>query len=170
MAKAKILKFDAAGPGLSKPEILKVCNAENVRFMRLQFTDILGVIKNVEIPRSQFEKALDGEIQFSVEYRSFTATTGAWVTLARHSLHYFKNTGSKPARMLIMVTPAGLENFFRAVGREAIDGETEAGTPTPEDIQKVLTEEAAILQTVMNDTKAPCWRPDPASTGPCQVK
>jgi multiple sugar transport system substrate-binding protein len=39
-----------------------------------------------------------------------------------------------------------------------------------EDIQKVLNDEAAILQTVMNDTKAPCWRPDPASTGPCQVK
>ncbi len=35
-----------------------------MRFLRLQFTDILGVIKNVEIPRSQFEKALDGEIQF----------------------------------------------------------------------------------------------------------
>ena len=39
-----------------------------------------------------------------------------------------------------------------------------------EDIQKVLTEQAAILQTVMNDTKAPCWKPDPPSTGPCQVK
>ncbi len=39
-----------------------------------------------------------------------------------------------------------------------------------EDITKVLSDEAAILQTVMNDTKAPCWRPDPASTGPCQVK
>jgi len=39
-----------------------------------------------------------------------------------------------------------------------------------EDIQKVLNEEAAILQAVMNDTKAPCWRPDPPSTGPCQVK
>ena len=64
MAKAKILKFDAAGPGLSKTEILKVCEAENVRFMRLQFTDIFGVIKNVELPSSQFGKALDGEIQF----------------------------------------------------------------------------------------------------------
>ena len=64
MAKAKILKFDAAGPGLSKTEILKVCEAENVRFMRLQFTDIFGVIKNVELPSSQFSKALDGEIQF----------------------------------------------------------------------------------------------------------
>jgi len=39
-----------------------------------------------------------------------------------------------------------------------------------EDIQKVLNDQAAILQTVMNDTKAPCWRPDPPSTGPCQVK
>ena len=64
MAKAKVLKFDAAGPGLSKTEILKVCEAENVRFMRLQFTDIFGVIKNVELPSSQFGKALDGEIQF----------------------------------------------------------------------------------------------------------
>src|SRR5438093_5780021 len=64
MAKARILKFDAAGPGLSKSEILKVCEAENVRFMRLQFTDIFGVIKNVELPSSQFGKALDGEIQF----------------------------------------------------------------------------------------------------------
>ena len=32
--------------------------------MRLQFTDIHGVNKNVEVPASQFEKALDGEIMF----------------------------------------------------------------------------------------------------------
>ena len=32
--------------------------------MRLQFTDILGTIKNVEIPDRQFEEALDGEIMF----------------------------------------------------------------------------------------------------------
>ncbi len=45
-------------------EILKQCDRDGVRFLRLQFTDILGIIKNVEVPRSQFEKALDGEIQF----------------------------------------------------------------------------------------------------------
>lgn len=39
-----------------------------------------------------------------------------------------------------------------------------------EDIQKVLNEQAVILQNVMNDTKAACWRPDAPSTGPCQVK
>lgn len=47
-----------------REEILKAADKENVHFLRLQFTDIMGVIKNVEIPRSQFEKALDGEIMF----------------------------------------------------------------------------------------------------------
>jgi glutamine synthetase len=49
---------------MKRDEILKAADGEGVRFMRLQFTDILGVIKNVEIPRSQFEKALDGQILF----------------------------------------------------------------------------------------------------------
>ena len=52
----KVLKFDASGPSLNKGEILRVCEQENVRFMRLQFTDILGIIKNVEIPSSSFRR------------------------------------------------------------------------------------------------------------------
>jgi multiple sugar transport system substrate-binding protein len=39
-----------------------------------------------------------------------------------------------------------------------------------EDIQTVLNEQTAILQTVMNDAKAPCWSPDPIGDGPCQIK
>jgi len=49
---------------LSKAEILKELRSQGVRFLRLQFTDILGMNKNVEVPESQFEKALDGEISF----------------------------------------------------------------------------------------------------------
>lgn len=45
-------------------EILSMCKKENVHFLRLQFTDIDGIIKNVEIPESQFRKALDGEVMF----------------------------------------------------------------------------------------------------------
>jgi glutamine synthetase len=47
-----------------KEGILELCRALNVRFLRLIFTDILGQNKNVEVPASQFEKALDGEIMF----------------------------------------------------------------------------------------------------------
>ncbi len=46
------------------PDILARCKEEKVHFLRLQFTDIDGIIKNVEVPRSQFEKALDGQIMF----------------------------------------------------------------------------------------------------------
>ncbi len=49
---------------LTAAEILKTVEAEQVRFMRLQFTDLMGALKNVEVPRSQFDKALDGQILF----------------------------------------------------------------------------------------------------------
>ena len=48
----------------SREDILRIAENENVRFIRLQFTDILGAIKNVEIPVSQLDKALDGEMMF----------------------------------------------------------------------------------------------------------
>lgn len=50
--------------GARKPEILKLADEFQADFLRLQFTDILGINKNVEVPRSQFEKALDGEMMF----------------------------------------------------------------------------------------------------------
>jgi glutamine synthetase len=54
-----------AGQGnLGRGEILDLCKKRGVRFLRLQFTDILGTNKNVEVPESQFGKALDGEIAF----------------------------------------------------------------------------------------------------------
>ncbi|HVS02283.1 MAG TPA: type I glutamate--ammonia ligase [Thermoanaerobaculia bacterium] len=48
----------------NRKDILQAVDDHEVRFIRLQFTDIMGVIKNVEIPRSQLEKALDGQIMF----------------------------------------------------------------------------------------------------------
>jgi glutamine synthetase len=48
----------------TREDILEMADKENVKFIRLQFTDILGTIKNVEIPVSQLGKALDNEMMF----------------------------------------------------------------------------------------------------------
>ncbi len=48
----------------SREDIKRMADEENVKFIRLQFTDILGTIKNVEIPISQLEKALDNKMMF----------------------------------------------------------------------------------------------------------
>ena len=48
----------------SKEEILKIAAEENVKYIRLMFTDIHGVIKNVEIPIRILDEALNNEIMF----------------------------------------------------------------------------------------------------------
>ncbi|MED4402518.1 type I glutamate--ammonia ligase [Metabacillus fastidiosus] len=48
----------------TKEDIVKLVNEENVKYIRLQFTDILGTIKNVELPVSQLQKALDNKMMF----------------------------------------------------------------------------------------------------------
>lgn len=48
----------------TKDDIRRIAEEENVKFIRLQFTDILGTIKNVEIPISQLEKTLDNKMMF----------------------------------------------------------------------------------------------------------
>jgi glutamine synthetase len=47
-----------------KRELLEKVKEYDVRFVRLQFTDIAGILKNIAIPVRQLEKALDGELMF----------------------------------------------------------------------------------------------------------
>ena len=49
---------------VSVESILTECEKHDVHFLRLQFTDIDGIIKNVEVPESQFSKALAGQVMF----------------------------------------------------------------------------------------------------------
>ncbi len=50
--------------GMTKQDVLRMAKDANVKFIRLQFTDIFGVLKNVAIPVEQLGKALDGELMF----------------------------------------------------------------------------------------------------------
>ena len=48
----------------TKEDILQLVQDEDVEFIRLQFTDIMGNLKNVAITSSQLEKALDNKCMF----------------------------------------------------------------------------------------------------------
>ena len=49
---------------MTRKQIMDIIKKENINFFRLQFVDINGFMKNVAIPRSQIEKALDGQMMF----------------------------------------------------------------------------------------------------------
>lgn len=48
----------------TRQQIITDATEKDVRYLRLMFTDILGTIKNVEVPISQLEKVLDNKIMF----------------------------------------------------------------------------------------------------------
>lgn len=51
-------------PKYSREDIKKLVEENGVKFIRLQFTDIFGALKNVAITDRQLEKALDNQIMF----------------------------------------------------------------------------------------------------------
>ena len=48
----------------TKDDIFRMVEEEDVEFIRLQFTDIFGTLKNIAITSSQLEKALDNKCMF----------------------------------------------------------------------------------------------------------
>ena len=48
----------------TKQQIIDMVQEEDVEFIRLQFTDIFGTLKNIAITSSQLEKALDNKCMF----------------------------------------------------------------------------------------------------------
>ena len=48
----------------TREDILRMVEEEDVGFIRLQFTDIFGTMKNIAITTSQLDKALNNEIMF----------------------------------------------------------------------------------------------------------
>ncbi len=48
----------------TKEDIIRIVDEENVKFIRLQFADIFGTIKNVTVTRSQLDKVLNNQCMF----------------------------------------------------------------------------------------------------------
>jgi mannose-6-phosphate isomerase-like protein (cupin superfamily) len=81
---------------------------------------------------------LDGEITFQIGTERFVATPGTFANMPVGTPHSFRNESDRPARMIITVAPAGLEQMFFEFGIELEPGTQTALSPTPEEIQKLL--------------------------------
>ncbi len=69
--------------------------------------------------RHDFEEmfsVLEGEIEITFRGKTARAAAGSSVNVPANAPHSFKNVSRAPARMLCMCTPAGQDDFFKAVG------------------------------------------------------
>ncbi len=53
-----------------------------------------------------------GTLALEVGGKSLNASAGDFVHIPRGTVHSFKNVGVETAKLLVVATPAGLENFF----------------------------------------------------------
>ena len=49
---------------MTKNEIMELIEQEDVEFIRLQFTDMFGNLKNISITSNQFERVLENKYVF----------------------------------------------------------------------------------------------------------
>ena len=120
---------------MTKEQVLEQARAWGVRFVRLQFTDILGTLKNVEIPVEQLERALDNEILFdgsSIE--GFVRIEESDMYLipdrATFALFPWKNREGATARLICDIYTAEREPFAgdpRSVLRRVIAAAARSG-------------------------------------------
>ncbi len=81
---------------------------------------------------------LEGEITFQIGVDRVVAKAGTFANMPVGTPHSFKNESDKPARMLIVVAPAGLEQMFFEVGVPLDDGATTALPPTKAEIETLI--------------------------------
>jgi quercetin dioxygenase-like cupin family protein len=90
--------------------------------------------------RHDFEETfhvLEGTLEVTVREATSTIRAGETANIPANVLHSFSNAGDAPVRMLCIVAPAGLEEFFAEVG-QAVPTRT---SPAPE-----LTPDEQIAQ------------------------
>lgn len=69
--------------------------------------------------RHDFEETfivLDGELEITFRGNKSTAAAGTTANIPSNAPHQFHNSSSKPARALLLCSPAGQDNYFARVG------------------------------------------------------
>jgi quercetin dioxygenase-like cupin family protein len=69
---------------------------------------------------------LDGEIGFRSNDQEVVLGAGGYIVKPRGEVHAMWNAGSRPARMIEVISPGGFENFFRLFADR-----TDLGRPEP---------------------------------------
>ncbi len=55
---------------------------------------------------------LEGELRFRLDAEIASAPAGSFVFVPRGTPHSFRNVGAQPAKILVLFTPSGMEQFF----------------------------------------------------------
>ena len=82
---------------------------------------------------------VEGQIIFYVDEQRIEAKPGTFVNIPPNVLHSFKNETNENAKLIIVLSPAGLEQFFVETGLEVSNNSVKPPPLTDEQIQKLVS-------------------------------
>lgn len=91
---------------------------------------------------------IEGEVTFYTDDGSVCAGPGTFLNLPIGVRHRFRNESDRVARMLVFVSPAGLEKMFEQAGTSLSDATDAAPPVTQADIERVVRVAAEFGITV----------------------
>ncbi len=61
-------------------------------------------------------QVIEGDYEFTVDGKTFVAKQGTTIFAPRGLAHGYRYLGKSPGRLMCVITPAGFEGFFEAIG------------------------------------------------------
>lgn len=82
---------------------------------------------------------LEGKFSFLCGDKQRVLEAGSFIYIPKGTIHTFKNINEQQGRLLVTITPAGLEDFFYSIGTPA------AGMATPPDFDPAVIDKLMKL-------------------------
>jgi quercetin dioxygenase-like cupin family protein len=98
-----------------------------------------GPIPHIQTREHEGFYVVEGQIIFNVDGQRIEAKPGTFVNIPPNVLHSFKNETNENAKMIIVLSPAGLEQFFVEVGLEVSNNSVKPPPLNDEQIQKLVS-------------------------------
>jgi quercetin dioxygenase-like cupin family protein len=98
-----------------------------------------GPIPHIQRREHEGFYIIEGQIIFNVDGQRIEAKPGTFVNIPPNVLHSFKNETNENAKMIIVLSPAGLEQFFVEAGLEVSNNSVKPPPLTDEEKQKLVS-------------------------------
>jgi quercetin dioxygenase-like cupin family protein len=98
-----------------------------------------GPISHIQTREHEGFYVVEGQIIFNVDGQRIEAKPGTFVNIPPNVLHSFKNETNENAKMIIVLSPAGLEQFFVEAGSEVSNNSVKPPPLTDEEKQKLVS-------------------------------
>lgn len=98
-----------------------------------------GPIPHIQTREHEGFYVVEGQIIFNVDEQRIEAKPGTFLNIPPNVLHSFKNETNENAKLIIVLSPAGLEQFFVETGLEVSNNSVKPPPLTDEQIQKLVS-------------------------------